>query len=138
MVVIYPVIFTAKHDAKDTYLVEIPDIEGVTEGYGLKDAYEMARDYIGNLGLDLGDEEMPKASAIGDIDITNGAFTGKGETFVSLVDTDLDVFRRKANARAVRKNVSLPSWLSDAADAADLNISRVLQEALKEKLGIAE
>jgi post-segregation antitoxin (ccd killing protein) len=38
------------------------------------------------------------------------------------------------NKRAVRKNVSLPAWLSEEADRENINVSRVLQEALLEKL----
>lgn len=30
MVLLYPVIFTATHDKKDTYLVYIPDLDGMT------------------------------------------------------------------------------------------------------------
>jgi DNA polymerase III delta subunit len=35
----------------------------------------------------------------------------------------------------VRKNVSLPAWLSRKADEAGLSLSKVLQEALLERLG---
>ena len=38
MGVAYPVIFTATKDEKDTYLVYIPDIDGMTEGHGLFEA----------------------------------------------------------------------------------------------------
>ena len=49
MTVIYPVIFTRTNDETDTYLVSIPDIQGMTEGHGLADAISMAKDYIGNI-----------------------------------------------------------------------------------------
>lgn len=136
MTAIYPVIFTATHDDKDTYLIEIPDLRGLTEGYGIQDAYRMARDYIGCKGLEIPDPEMPKASSIADIDASNGEFADAGDSFVSLVDIDLDAYRRRVNNRAVRRNVSLPAWLNEAADEAHINISRVLQDALMEKLGI--
>ena len=42
MVVVYPVIFTATHDKKDTYLIYIPDIDGTTQGHGLSDSIYMA------------------------------------------------------------------------------------------------
>lgn len=38
--------------------------------------------------------------------------------------------------RMVRRNVTLPNWLNQAAEAADLNVSGVLQEALKQKLSL--
>ena len=60
MVVIYPVIFTATKDEKDTYLVYIPDIDGMTEGYGLFDAIKMARDYMGCTFYEMEYEKLPK------------------------------------------------------------------------------
>lgn len=138
MVVIYPVILTATNDKKDTYLIDIPDIKGMTEGYGLEDAYHMARDYIGGMLYDMPDDEIPKASSISDIDVFSGEFADAGESFVTLVDLDLDAYRRQINNKAVRRNVSIPSWLNQAAEAAHLNVSRVLQEALMEKLGVTQ
>lgn len=136
MTLIYPVIFTATHDKNDTYLVEIPDIKGMTEGHGLEDAYRMARDYIGCALYDKPDNLIPEASVLSDIDVKKGEFAGEGDSFVSLVDLDLDVFRRKMNKKSVRRNVSIPAWLNQAADEAHINVSRVLQEALMEKLGV--
>ena len=138
MVLIYPVIFTATHDDKDTYLIEIPDVNGMTEGYGLADAYHMAKDYIGCKYLDTPDNEIATASDIKSIDVSKGTFADSGDSFVSLVDLDLDVYRRTMNNKAVRRNVSIPSWLNKAADDAGINVSRVLQEALMEKLQIEQ
>lgn len=135
MVVIYPVILTATHDEKDTYLIYIPDIDGMTEGYGLEDAIHMARDYMGCTFYDISDENIPKPTAASDVKVEDGAFSEAGDSFVTLVDLDLDAYRRKINNKAVRRNVSIPSWLNQAAEAAHLNVSRVLQEALMEKLG---
>lgn len=137
MKVVYPVIFTRTDDKKDTYLIDIPDIKGMTEGYGMSDAIEMARDYIGSTLYDKDDDTFPKASDFEQIDLSKGEFTDAGESFISLVDVDITAYRRKMNAKAVRKNVSLPAWLDLEAEAAHLNLSRVLQDALKEKLNLA-
>ena len=136
MIVIYPVIFTQTHDEKDTVLIEIPDIKGMTEGYGMADAINMARDYIGETFYEVPDEEVTKASRISDIDIQSGTFANEGDSIISYVDTDLDAHRRKLNNKSVRKNVSIPSWLNEAAEKAHINVSRVLQEALMERLEI--
>ncbi len=135
MAVIFPAIFTATHDKKDTYLVYIPDINGMTEGHGLEDAVNMARDYIGCTFYDKSDDSIPTASDIADIDISKGEFAGKGDSFVSLVDTDLDAYRQKMDNKPVRRNVSLPNWLNKKANEAHINVSRVLQDALIDKLG---
>ena len=54
---------------------------------------------------------------------------------LTLVDVDFDIYRKRLDQKMVRRNVTLPSWLNAAADKANLNVSRVLQEALKSKLG---
>ena len=110
----------------------------MTEGYGLEDAYRMARDYMGCTFYEMPDDEIPKASAISDIDVVLGEFADAGESFVTLVDLDLEAYRRQMNNKAVRRNVSIPSWLNQAAEAAHLNVSRVLQEALMDKLGVTQ
>ena len=137
MVVVYPVIFTKLNDAKDTYLIEIPDLKGITEGYGLADAIKMARDYIGCYCYDKADADIPVASALNDIDISKGEFYDDGESEISLVDVDVMGYRKKMSKRAVRRNVSIPFWLNEAAEEQHLNVSKILQEALKEKLNMA-
>ena len=53
---------------------------------------------------------------------------------VSLVDIDFDEYRRKNEQRAVKKNCTIPSWLNEKAEAAGVNFSAVLQDALKARL----
>lgn len=93
MTIVYPVIFTMTGDEKDTYLIEIPDINGMTEGYGIGDAIRMARDYIGCTLYDKSDEEFPKASSLEEISRKNGTFASEGKSMVSLVDIDITAYR---------------------------------------------
>ena len=51
-----------------------------------------------------------------------------------MVDIDIEVYRRELDNKPVRRNVSLPSWLNQAANKAHINVSRVLQDALISKL----
>ena len=44
---VYPVIFTPLKDKKDTILIEVPDMEILSEGFGMANAVEMARDAFG-------------------------------------------------------------------------------------------
>lgn len=44
---VYPVIFTQLKDEKNTVLIEVPDLEILTEGFGMADAVDMARDGSG-------------------------------------------------------------------------------------------
>jgi len=57
---------------------------------------------------------------------------------VTLVDSDIEAYKRKLNDRTVRKNLTLPSWLNEEAEKAGVNFSQILQTSLKEYLGIAQ
>lgn len=137
MTVVYPVIFTRTNDKKDTYLVSIPDIGGMTEGYGLPDAISMAKDYIGNALYTKADADIPAASSISSVNPSASEFADEGESFVSLVDVNLETFRRMEKSRNVRRNITLPEWLDEMATEAKLNVSAVAQNALKKELGVA-
>ncbi|MBD5518167.1 MAG: type II toxin-antitoxin system HicB family antitoxin [Lachnospiraceae bacterium] len=136
---VYPVIFTPLHDEKNTVLVEVPDLNILTQGYGMPDAMYMARDAIGLKGIDYEDNEreLPNPSQLSDINAANGTFAEDGEGYVSLVDIDFTEYRRQVDNKTVRRNVTLPNWLNQEAEKAHLNVSRVLQEALISKLGVS-
>lgn len=134
---VYPVIFT---QTDTCVLVEVPDMEILTEGSDMVDAIDMARDAIGLKGISMEDDmlELPKASGIHEINLEKGAFALEGVSYISLVDIDFSEYRRKVDNRTVRRNVTLPNWLNREAEKAHVNVSRVLQEALMEKLGVAK
>ena len=135
---VYPVIFTPLNDKKDTVLIEVPDWEILTEGYGMADAVKMARDAIGLKGITYEDKEkkFPEASSINEIDTSKGTFAEDGEGYV-FVDIDFTEYRRRVDNKTVRRNVTLPNWLNQEAEKAHINVSRVLQEALMLKLNVS-
>lgn len=122
----YPIVLT-KSD--DWFVVTIPDLQLNTQGKDIPDAIEMARDAIGMACCYLKDEkkELPEASEIGSI-------FADADDIITLVDIDLDAYRRKHDTKAVRKNLTIPAWLNEAAEQAGINFSQVLQEALKAQL----
>ena len=133
----YPVIFT---ETKDAILVEVPDLSIFTEGKDIENAIDMARDAISVAIVSREDnnEPVPEASKIKEIIIKNSSFYEEGNSFVSIVDVDVEAYRKKIDTRPVRRNVSLPCWLNEAADKAGINVSGVLQEALMKKLHLAK
>ena len=137
MTIAYPVIFTQTGDEKDTYLVYIPDMDGATEGYGLADAIHMARDYIGCQLYAKDEKDYPKPSMLADIDPDSSEFSDAGKSVVSAVDIDITEYCKKLDNAPVRRNVSLPSWLNKKANEEHINVSRVLQDALMEKMNLA-
>lgn len=134
--IVYPVVFTETKDEKDTVLVYIPDFDGMTEGYGIADAITMAKDYIGNCLYSKKDNEFPIPSEIETVNPESSVFAENGKTFVSLVDIDIDFFRRKNKSKVVRRNITLPEWLDDMATNEKINVSAVTQNALKQCLGL--
>ncbi len=50
--------------------------------------------------------------------------------FVSLIRADIK------DGRAVKRTVSIPKWMDDKVIESGLSLSRVLQDALKERLNI--
>ena len=136
---VYPVIFTRLNDEKNTVLIEVPDLEILTEGFGMADAVDMARDAIGLKGICYEDEgkEIPRPRTLEETDISKGTFVGDGVSCASLVDIDFQEYRRRADNKTVRRNVTLPNWLNQEAEKAHINVSRVLQDALMMKLGVS-
>ncbi len=137
-VLAYPA-FIAPHD--NIYLVYVPDMDIYTEGKTIADSIEMARDAIGLKGIDYYDDgkKLPipsdynkaqsRAAEVADIfDYSKGILT--------LVDVDFLEYRRRIRNRSVKKNCTIPYWMSEQAEKAGINFSKVLQEALGEKLSI--
>ena len=106
----YPTILTRD---KDIVLVEVPDLGILTEGKSVADAIYMARDAIGLAGVTLQDkkQEVPKPSALEDIDIASGTFADVGGGILTLVDIDFNAYRRKLDMQMMRRNITLPEWL---------------------------
>lgn len=127
----YPIVMSkgAEH-----IVVFVPDFNINTQGTDYADAMEMARDAIGLMGIDMEDEKeaIPRPSDVA------GVRKDHESDVVTLVDVDFAEYRRKNDMRTVRRNVSLPSWLNAEADKAGLNVSAVLQTALKQELRIAD
>jgi len=71
-------------------------------------------------------KEIPASSSLEDIK--------SGKVIVSYVLADTDQWRRNNDNRAVKKTLSIPSWLNAKASRAGVNFSQVLQEALVSKL----
>lgn len=90
---VYPVILTP---ADNIILVEVPDMEILTEGKDYQDAIEMARDAIGLVCINLQDENkpIPKPTTIEDIDVMKWTFAECGKGIVSLVDVDLTTYKK--------------------------------------------
>lgn len=126
---VYPVVFFPEGDGR--YNVWVPDLPGCrTFGGNIADAIDMARDAVSMWLCDAEDknEPIPKVSE-------PSALECPSEGFVSLIDADTTQYRRENDNRAVKKTLSIPSWLNAKAEKAGINFSQTLQDALKQRLG---
>lgn len=123
----YPIILKRTTEG---YYVDIPDFDIGTQGETVADAMEMARDAIGLMGIDMEDDkkELPAPYS--------KRFEAGDEDIVTLVDIDFSEYRKKADNRAVKKNCTIPYWLSVEAEKAGINYSRILQDAIISTLGL--
>jgi predicted RNase H-like HicB family nuclease len=120
---VYPAIFHKNLD-DGSYTILYPDLPGcISEGKSLKNAFFMARSISKEWLTYLRDKrmEIPSASALEDIKVSDGEF-------VNLISAEVK------DAKAVKRTVSIPKWMDDKAVQSGLSLSRVLQEALAEKL----
>lgn len=124
--IVYPVILT-KVDTG--YLVNIPDFDIDTEGKDLAEAIFMARDAIGLMGIELEDEEKEIPNPF------SRPYEKAEDEIMTFVDVDFLEYRKKHDSRMVRKNCTIPYYLNVEAEKRGINFSRVLQEALQEKIG---
>lgn len=127
----YPIVLTPDQTG---YVVYIPDFDINTEGETLTEAIEMARDAIGLMGIDMEDDKktLPVPTPISKVKKMTA------DDILSLVDVNFTEYRRQNDMRAVRRNVTLPSWLDAAAARSGINVSAVLQRALKQELHLVD
>ncbi|NLX91018.1 MAG: type II toxin-antitoxin system HicB family antitoxin [Firmicutes bacterium] len=121
---IYPAIF--EHNNDGSYTITFPDLPGcISEGKSLSNAMDMAQKALTQWIEYLFDEKepIPEPSDIKKIIPANNQF-------VNLVQAQM------RDNRAVRRTVSIPGWLDAKATEAGLSLSKILQDALKERLGI--
>ena len=114
------------------WAVSFPDLEGcVTCADTLPEALFNAEDVLSLVLTDREDtgEAIP---APGDAN----RVPHQPDELVSLVYADTAAYRRRISNRAVKKTLTIPEWLNTAAEAANVNFSQTLQEALAAKLGI--
>lgn len=143
MLTSYPACFIKEENG---YSVIFPDLGAATCGPTLDNAFAMAIDCLAGLlyTIENNGEEPPAPSpeeTVNPIVILKelsdpGKDVSHYETFVRLITVDVAEYAKRHFEQPVRKRVSIPAWLNDAAEKANINFSQVLQDALKERLEI--
>lgn len=127
---VYPAIFTREDN--NQYSVVFPDVKNCfTGGDTLIEAIEMAKDVLAMMLTNLEDKALaiPESTPI-------EKFETDSRSFINLISCDTTAYRKMTDSRAVKKTLTIPSWLNYQAELAGVSFSQILQDALKEKLGI--
>ena len=116
-------------EADGGYSVRFPQLEGCyTQGDTFEEALQMARDAMSLhlYGMEQDGETIPKA---------NLELQAEGGLVVPITAW-MTPFRDEMENRAVKKTLTIPAWLNDAAERHGVNYSQILQSALKDYLGV--
>ena len=125
---LYPAIFT--QEERGLYSVMFPDFEACfTQGSGVEDGMEMAGDVLALTLCDMEDDHKPIPQASNPLELQL-----EKNQFVSLVCADTTAYRKTYSGKAVKKTLTIPQWLNDAAVKEHVNFSQTLQNALLEQL----
>lgn len=126
---IFPAIFQFDDDVIN---VRFPDISGcITYGTSEEEAFNNAVEALGLClyEYECSGDEIPKPSSLTDINVSDGEV-------VVLIPVNMYIVRNTMKEVYIKKTLTLPQWLNDAAVKAGINFSETLRDALKVKLGI--
>lgn len=124
----FAAVFTAEADGG--YSVRFPQLDGCyTQGNSFEEARREAVDAMSLhlYGMEQDGESIPEAEM--------NVATEEGEMIVPIIAW-MTPFRDQMENRAVKKTLTIPAWLNDAAERQGVNYSQILQSALKDYLGI--
>jgi predicted RNase H-like HicB family nuclease len=117
---------------EDGYSVTFPDLPGcITCGDNLEDAYLMAKDALELhlYGMEEDNDEIPSPSIPESI-------SANSDSFVTLIEAYMPLIRDEMANKAIKKTLTIPKWLNDLGEDKKVNFSLILQNALKENLGV--
>lgn len=126
---VFPAVFT--YEEGQEIAVVFPDLDVATSGMDDNDALLSARELLGLtlFGMEEDGEEIPAPSPLAAVELA-------GNERAVLVDVYMPSIRMAQVNKSVNRTVSLPAWLNAAALEKGVNFSQVLQDALKEMLGV--
>lgn len=124
---IYPAVFDYDDDG---ITITFPDLPGcISCADNDEDALYMAKDVLKGYLLtaeEFGDN-IPKPTPLQHVETS-------GRQRSALINVNLALYREAYKKQAVKKTLTIPRWLNEAANNEGLNFSQVLQHALVEQL----
>ena len=139
MITIYPACFYREEKG---YSVIFPDLNYLaTNGNDLDDAMDKAIECLAfYLYYERKDNHLiakpSDISSIDPIEVSKSLDSSEtiNECFVTYVSVDVEEYGKKHFEKCIKKTLTIPMWLNDLAIKNNINFSKVLKEALIDKL----
>lgn len=116
----------------DGITITFPDLPGcITCAYNTEEAFKMAKESLGLhiYGMETDEEVISILSEVKDIRLENNQS-------IILVEIYMPLIRYTLDNKAVKKIVTIPNWMDTLAKKNNINLSQLLQEAIKNILKI--
>jgi len=127
---VYPAFF--RRVPSGGFSIDFPDLPGcISAGNTVEEAMTMAREALSLhlYGLLEDKEAIPPASDLLQL-------TQEKAAFLTLVEGRPDMVGEIIRNKAVKKTLTIPYWMNEEAERLHINFSQVLQEAVREKIGM--
>lgn len=127
----FPAIFET---AEDGISIFFPDLPGcLPYANNMEEAFKNAREalQLHLFGMEEDGEKIPEPADPTSIKLAK-------HQVLTMIDAWMPPFREKMLNKAMNKTVTIPRWLNTLAEKENVNYSHVLQEALKNYLGVNE
>lgn len=129
----FPAIFDPDEESTGI-TITFPDLPGaISQGDDLDDAAYMARDLLEGVlySMEEDGDEIPDPSHPQSLEVPTGAY-------LIFVEAWTDIVRDAEQNKTVKKTVTIPKWIEEAAAEAGINFSQTLTFAIKNRLGVSE
>jgi len=112
--------------------VKVPDLPGCfTFGENKAEALLMAKDAVEMWLWDAENNKEPIPPA-------SDSLAPAIDEIITLIAADTNEYRRANDTRSVKKTLSIPGWLNYQAESANAPFSQILQQGLKDYLGVQD
>jgi predicted RNase H-like HicB family nuclease len=126
----YPAIFEKEQEGG--YSIYFPDVEGCyTQADDVTEGIENASDALCLMLYELEKQGKPIPEATNIKDIINN-----GEDILTLIACDTKFYKNYFEGKSVKINATIPLWLKEEGEKKNVNFSQILQNGLKEYLGV--
>jgi len=128
---IYPAVFSY---GEDSISIEFPDLPScLISAATNEEAFKNAKEALGLHLLDMENngEQIPEPTVINNLNLEPNQMAVPFEVW-------MPAYREGTDNKAIKKTIVLPKWLNDMAENEKINLSHLLQSALKNYFGIGE